>query len=477
MPSSKHKELALTLTPSSSQPESEAAPIAPRSQADRVGNAETNGHALPARAATAVCLRRLMLAVVLVAGCAELAYVVVNISAMPVYIEARGLDKSWIGIAATAFILVEGVLKSPFGVLGDRIGRKILMLGGPFLAIFTALATPHIANPYALVGLRLLDGIGAAALWPAAFSLIGDHVPEEKRASAMSLFNLAYLLGIALGPLLGGYSNKWAHHHLHLSLDASKGASFYVAAVLFAITVLVILALVPNVRGGTHDAAEHLPGSEGGFSFHDFKRMLGRMPAMLMMTFVTFLGIGLIMAYTKVYAMEPSGPFHMSELLYGKILILPALAIAAVSVPLGTLGDRIGKARAVKLGIGLCAGAYWLLLLHPNIWTLIVLGSLLGVGFVIAFPAWMALVSTVCNDKQRGAAIGAVGTAQGLGAILGVAASSILYKRPALDLGFITLPPHSLPFLGCGVMLAVAFVLAALTVHEPAPHQGSCARH
>ncbi len=462
----------MTLPPPSSQPEpssvSDPAPGAPQPSGARYHPEAIapNGRAATDLHAEMISMRRMLTAIVLVAGFAELAYVVVNISAMPVYILARHLDKVWVGIAATAFILVEGLLKSPFGVLGDRIGRKRLILAGPLVSIFTALMTPHLSNPYLLVGLRLLDGIGAAALWPSAFSLIGDYVPEKKRASAMSLFNLAYLLGIALGPALGGNLNEWTRHDLHLSLVASKGASFYLASVLFAITALVALVFVPNTRGVAHDPAEHLPGTEGGFSFHDFKQMLGRMPTTLLMTFVTFLGVGLIMAYAKIYAMDRQGPFHMREDTFGNILIFPALVIAAVSVPLGTLGDKIGKARAVKLGIGLCAGAYWLLVLHPTLWTLIVLGSLIGLGFVIAFPAWMALISALCDSKQRGAAIGAVGTAQGIGAILGVAISSILYKRPAIHLGLVTLPPHCLPFLACGVMLTLSFLLALLTVHE-----------
>ncbi|HZP80423.1 MAG TPA: MFS transporter [Chthonomonadaceae bacterium] len=415
---------------------------------------------------SAICVQRLMLAIVLVAGCAELAYAIVNLSAMPVYVKAIGHGEQWVGAAAAAYLVAEGVLKSPFGLLGDRVGRKALIVIGPCISIFTALLTPFVQNPYVLVMLRLVDGMGAAALWPAAFSLIGDHVPGEKRASAMSLFNLSYMLGVALGPAIGGNVNDWASQHLGLPLIAAKSASFYAAAAFFTITTVVALTRIPHVRPIHHDPAT---GLEVGFDFKDFWKMLYRMPATLAMAFVTFLGIGLIMAYTKVYAMDPAGPFHLSESAFGNYLIFPSLVIALVSVPLGTLGDRIGKAKAVRLGIGLCAGAFWGLILHPAVWTLLILGSVIGIGFVIAFPAWMALVSGDCDPKQRGAVVGAVGTAQGLGAILGVGASSFLYKLPALDLGVFTIPEHGLPFLGCALMLALSFLLALLTVHDSTP--------
>lgn len=420
----------------------------------------------------------LLLAIVFVAASAELAYAVVNVSAMPVFIPTLGLPeadaKRWIGIIGAAFLLTEGVLKGPLGALGDRIGRKPLILAGPIVSTFTALLTPRVHNPYALVGLRVLDGVGAAALWPAVFSLIGDHVPEEKRATAMSLFNVSYILGIALGPALGGNINHVAYETLRhtmshdTALAVSKEASFYAAAVLFALTALAAFLLVPSLRP-TAKVDAH--GVEEGFNLADFKRMLARIPMTLLMTFVTFLGIGFIMLYIKTYAGEPLGPFHMSERVFGNTLVIPALLIGALSVPMGTLGDRIGKALAVRIGLGLCVGAYWLLLLMPSRFTLIGLGTLIGTGFVLAFPAWMALVTEQSGDSQRGAVVGAVATAQGVGAIIGSSLSAFLYPLGALALGPLTVPPHSLPFLMCGLCLIGSFVLALTTLHRPKPSQ------
>ncbi len=405
-------------------------------------------------------LKRLLAAIVLVAACAELAYTTVNISAMQPFIRAHKLNPMWIGIAAFSFIFFEGIMKSPFGVLGDRIGRRKLILAGPVVSIFTCLITPHVVNPYCLIILRIMDGFGAAALWPAAFSLIGDHVPEGHRSRAMSFFNLAYLLGLALGPVLGGGANDLSYKYLKLSFVASKSTSFYVAACLFFITSVVALIFVPQSGGTKHTHAE---GAEGGLNLQSFGAMLSRMPTTLLMTFTTFLGIGLIMAYVKDFAVVS---FHLQETEFGALLIGPALIIAALSVPLGTLGDRIGKARAVKIGIGLCALSYWLLIITFSEWSLIVFGGLLGVGFVIAFPAWMALVSSLCDTSQRGAAIGAVGTAQGLGAITGVGISSVIYKYGPFVVAGIKVPKHGLPFLCCAVMLAVSFLLAVTTVHD-----------
>ncbi len=410
----------------------------------------------------------LLIAIMFVSASAELAYALVNLSAMPVFIkDTAHLPARWIGIIGTSFLLTEGALKGPMGALGDRIGRKPLILAGPILSTFTALLTPLVHNPYALVCLRVLDGVGAAALWPAVFSLIGDHVPEERRATAMSLFNVAYIFGIAVGPSLGGNVNHWARTSMHMSPAHSKEASFYLAAILFGLTTIAAIIFVPKLQPTSGE------GHGSGESIHldELKAMLKRIPMTLLMTFVTFLGIGFIMLYIKTFALERDGPFHMTEQSYGNTLVLPALLIGALSVPMGKIGDKIGKALAVKTGIGMCMAAYWLLLLFPSHLTLILLGTLIGTGFSLAFPAWMALVTEQSGSNQRGAVVGAVATAQGVGAITGSSFSAWLYPLGMVRLGPLHLPAHSLPFLMCGIALIGSFLLALFTLHAPRVNQ------
>ncbi len=416
---------------------------------------------------SSVNIKRLLTGIVLVAAFAELSYTTVNMSAMSVYIKyGIKIDTQWIAICSLAFVAMEGLLKSPMGMLGDRHGRKILMVIGPLVSVVTALLTPQVSNPYILVFLRILDGVGAAALWPAAFSLIGDHVPEEKRSGAMSLFNLAYLIGLALGPALGGIANDFTYHYLHVSFAHSKQASFYLASVMFGVTTLAAYFLIPNsspaVPKRTQDGHEP-EHAEGGFNFREFRRMLARMPMTLLMTFVTFLGVGLIIPYFKIFSLEH---FHLGESQFGAMLVGPALVVAALAVPVGRLGDKIGKGRAVQIGIGICTFSFWMLILSSHKWTLMVLGSLLGIGSAIAFPAWMAQITTDCDAKQRGAVVGAVGTAQGIGAITGIILSKYLYKLTSFHLGSMLIPEHGAPFLGCAVMLTVSFAMGLFCLRD-----------
>ncbi len=406
----------------------------------------------PKKAASASAI---VLAIVCVAGVAELAYMLVNFSAMPVYLKFKmGYGESSITIIGTAFLLCEGLMKGPFGGLGDRVGRKWLIISGPLIGVGTSLLTLAVPPDkwYLFIALRILDGLGAAALWPAALAMIADVVPENRRSQAMSLFNVTYLLGVALAPIIGGAAND---------LYGTYRASFYVVSAIFLAATVVALCLIPDVRPH-HETS---PGAEAGFSMKALIASLRQIPETLVMAFVTFLGIGLIMMIVKLFALAE---FKITETGYGKLLIVPALVVACASVPLGTLGDRIGKARAVRWGIGICALSMWALILIRSQVGVVLGGSLIGVGFVIAFPAWMALISASCEPNQRGAVMGAVGTAQGLGAMLGAPIGGYLYEHAHIRIASLPwINSHYAPFIGCAFLLLVAWTLAILTIKEP----------
>jgi DHA1 family multidrug resistance protein-like MFS transporter len=170
------------------------------------------------------------------------------------------------------------------------------------------------------------------------------------------------------------------------------------------------------------------------------------------------------MQIIKLFALDE---FKIGETQYGALLVVPALVVAGASVPLGTIGDRIGKARAVRLGMGICAFSMWALILIKSQIALIIGGSLIGIGFVIAFPAWMALISASCTPGQRGAVMGAVGTVQGLGAMIGAPTGGYLYEHAHIRISLLPwINAHYAPFIGCALLLLIAWTLCMTTIKE-----------
>lgn len=406
--------------------------------------------------------RPVVVRLLLIALFAEIGYAVLNISTMPVYLrDDRGFGESLIGLVLVAFLLSEAVFKGPMGHLADHYGRRNLMIAGPALTVVTSLASlvvPHDGGGWevlAFVLLRGLDGVGAAMLWPAAFAAMSDSVEDHERQASMSLMNLCYMLGVALALPLGGIVND---------LSGQTWASLILAAVLFVAVSISCFLFIPRDKKGQHteEAAEM---SE--FRIGDFVRSARQIPAYLALAIITFTGIGFPMAIIKLFAKDQ---FKMTESQFGALVFPAAIAMAVLAVPMSKFGERLGRAKAVHVGMGLCTlglvaislGAVLPLFRTPIV--MAVGGIPLGLGFLMAIPAWMASVSDI-DPRRRAANLGAVMTAQGIGAIIGAPIGGAFYQHLQVfgaDFGRYS------PFIGCAVCVGTGWLIGLRILREPA---------
>ena len=410
------------------------------------------------RKSKAVWKRREVLRLLIIALLAEIGYAALNLSTMPVYLKGdRGFGEGVIGLVLTAFLLSEAIFKTPMGGLADRFGPRKLMTLGPALSVVSSLASlvvPHtgagLGEVLAFVGLRVLDGLAIAMLWPAAFAQMNAAVDDEDRGQAMSLLNLCYMVGIALAFPVGGLAND---------LIGRKWAGLVLAAVLFAGVAAASHLLLPakvKVEG-------HVEAHEEGLAslFKSFRQI----PEYLALAALTFAGIGFP---TFIFKLFPTDVFGYTETQIGLLILPGALVMAGASVPMGKLGERLGRIRAVHLGLAVCAAGMWLIatgmlvpfLRHP--WVLALGGIPVGIGFLLTIPAWMASVSDI-DPARRGANLGAVMTAQGLGAIVGAPLGALLYEKlqpVGVTLGLGKAFGFYSPFAGCAVMVTLGYLLS-----------------
>jgi DHA1 family multidrug resistance protein-like MFS transporter len=415
-----------------------------------------------------------LLALSSVAGLAELAFIIVNVSTLPIYFkEGLGLP-NLPGIALAAFYTAEALGNAPMGILADRLGRRRLMVTGALLSVGTCILTAFVRVPHnggllawAAVGLLLLmrvfDGLGAAMLWPNVFAAVGDRVPAKQQAQAMTTLNIMYFVGIALGPLIGGIVNDKLGAHHPKDNPLRYAPSLFVAAFCFFLTAVIAFLVAPRRQHPTHVTEHPAPEVAAGLPAPEetseppkkiLARALREFPMLMLMGFIIFLGVGLIAPYVKPFFLMR---FHLEESEFGALLLVPALLIAGASLPLSKLSDRWGKPRAIHIGMGICALALWPILFMTHAWTVVLLGSLLGIGFMLAFPSYMAYLGELSGPNERGGTIGAVRMAQGVGALTGSALSSPLYT---LDAQHLTL------FIVAGVLLTIGWILSMIFVRE-----------
>ncbi|MET9509534.1 MFS transporter [Streptomyces flavidovirens] len=126
----------------------------------------------------------------------------------------------------------------PFGVLGDRIGRRLVLIGGLLLFGIGSLLVMGVDSPEGLIVARIVMGAGAAAITPLALSIVPLMFPPEERSKAMAIATAGFALGLPLGPLAGGWllSNFW------------WGSIFLINVPVVIIAVMGMVLFVPETR-------------------------------------------------------------------------------------------------------------------------------------------------------------------------------------------------------------------------------------
>jgi len=145
-------------------------------------------------------------------------------------------DLQWF-VDAYSLVLAAALL--PAGLLGDRIGRKKLLIGALVTFGLASLACAYSSSTGELIAARAVLGLAAAVIFPMSLAVVPVMFSPAERQRAVAIVGGATFIGYPLGPILGGWllDNYW------------WGSVFLINVPIVALALLAVVYLMPESRG------------------------------------------------------------------------------------------------------------------------------------------------------------------------------------------------------------------------------------
>ncbi len=301
-----------------------------------------------------------------------------TLSVLPLFVkEDLGGTSTQVGLAVGSFGVAAAMVRPVAGSIGDRRGRRTLIMGGAIIAgLATAALTLADSIPM-VIAIRMVAGLGEAGLFVGAATAIQDLSPEDRRGEAASYFSLTIYGAIALGPPLG-----------ELVADHWSSDTTWVMAGGLAL----LAALVGSTAPGAPDEP---PVTVGRRSFLH--------PAAIRPGVVMFLGL---LGYTSFLAFAALHAAEVGITNTGTVFTVFAVVVLVLRIVAARLPDQLGPILTTR--ISLSFGVLGLLLLWG--WRgpvgVYVGAATIAVAQTFLFPARFALVVDTAPDAERSHAVG-----------------------------------------------------------------------
>ncbi|MFF4273270.1 MFS transporter [Streptomyces sp. NPDC001536] len=139
---------------------------------------------------------------------------------------------------ADAYVIVFAALMLPAGLLGDRFGRRRMLITGLGVFLAGSLVGALAGDVHWVIAARALMGVGAALITPLALSVLPTLFARDEQPKATAIVSAASALGLPLGPIIGG----WLLNHFWW------GSVFLVNVPMAALGIAACVLLLPETR-------------------------------------------------------------------------------------------------------------------------------------------------------------------------------------------------------------------------------------
>lgn len=352
--------------------------------------------------------------------------------------QLRGATAYRTGLALGIYGLTQGLLQIPFGLLSDRIGRKVMItIGLVVFGVGSAVAALSHSIDGVIIG-RAVQGGGAVG--SVILALVADLTSEESRTKAMALVGItigaSFMVALVSGPLLAG-------------VIGVQGI-FWLMSLLALLGIAIVQFVVPRpLRLQVHGDTETVPGMLGSII---------RNPELLRLDFGIF----------ALHAMLTAGFLVVPALLHARLSVsssnqwmvyLPILLVSAiVMVPTIIVAEKYRRMKVVFVGtVAALAASQWMLAFGGRDEGVVLAAlTIFFSAFNVMEATLPSLITKTSPARSKGTATGVYSSSQFLGIFAGGVVGGWVQQRAG----------GAAVFLWTGA-LAVLWLLLAATMRRP----------
>jgi MFS family permease len=318
-------------------------------------------------------------------------------------LDMKGATPFLAGVVVGGYALTQALFQVPFGVLSDKVGRKITILIGLIIFIAGSIIAAIADNIYLLLLGRFLQGAGA--IGSVVSAMVADLVKEEERAHAMAILGgtiaMSFAAAMIVAPIIGG---NWGIDKL-----------FWLTAVLSVMAIGILFTAVPQPPKIVHSYSEEEAKVLDVFKDKALVRM-----------YITFLFHSSIMTmaffiipYVMTHPVTEGGfGWQKAELwkVYFPAMIFGFIAMA----PAAIFGEKYGKGKEIfMISVGVIFLGFIAMGFATTPWIFILGVVLFFIGFNMFEPLLQSFVAKFAKVHQKGAALGVANTFAYTGIFLG----------------------------------------------------------
>lgn len=321
----------------------------------------------------------------------------------PFYLQEMGVNdpyelKIWIALFNSAAPLSFAVFSPIWGALGDRYGRRLMLLRANFGGVIVLFLMGVATSPTMLIGLRLLQGVLTGTM-TAAITMVSVHAPDKRSGFALGMLSAAVSSGNMCGAFVGG---------AFADLFGYRMAFFASSGIMLVAGFLVLFGIeeyVPKRRNEN----ENLPG------LRFIPRNLGAAGFILLLVAV----IGFVMsfdgAWLPLLVQEIHGSLHGASFWTGSLSAVAGCAGLLAGPIIGRLADRVTPpmiARISSIGAGFMSMVMGVAGGFPLLFGARFCGAFCAGGLDPVFQIWL---SKVTPEKDRGVVFGWASSVRAIG--------------------------------------------------------------